>query len=333
MEVSNSFQFGPFCLDAGERVLLRDGRLVPLAPKALSTLLVLVRNMGHVVEKDVLMAEVWPDEFVEEGNLAQHIFMLRKALGENPKYIETIPRRGYRFLDALSGIKHAAERYAENSEAYRAYLQGRFNWREHTREGLEQAIDYFHKALTLGPNFALAYAGIVDCYLRLATNYLPPEEILSKTKSPTAATEFDETLPQVKQSIELRCQWDRKITERENSRAIELKFDDLAMHQWHAAYLFARSLYKQSLIKTGAGLELIADEARSLVSEVKPLSPSQYSNPTLVEEVQVYCVVARMQIEAGNYDASACFCPLGTCFVLATPPARIPAVNSKSADE
>ena len=201
MEVSNSFQFGPFCLDAGERVLLRDGRLVPLAPKALSTLLVLVRNMGHVVEKDVLMAEVWPDEFVEEGNLAQHIFMLRKALGENPKYIETIPRRGYRFLDALSGIKHAAERYAENSEAYRAYLQGRLKWREHTREGLEQAIGYFHKALTLGPNFALAYAGIVDCYLRLATNYLPPEEILSKTKSPTAATEFDETLPQVKRSI------------------------------------------------------------------------------------------------------------------------------------
>jgi TolB-like protein/Tfp pilus assembly protein PilF len=97
----NLFQFGAFRLDAGERVLLRDGRLVPLPAKVFSTLLLLVRNNGHVVEKDVLMNEVWPDEYVEEGNLAQHIFTLRRALGEsteNPRYIETVPRRGYRFV-------------------------------------------------------------------------------------------------------------------------------------------------------------------------------------------------------------------------------------------
>jgi TolB-like protein/Flp pilus assembly protein TadD len=97
----NLFQFGAFRVDAGERVLLRNGRLVPLPAKVFSTLLLLVRNNGHVVEKDVLMREVWPDEYVEEGNLAQHIFILRKALGEstdNPKYIETVPRRGYRFV-------------------------------------------------------------------------------------------------------------------------------------------------------------------------------------------------------------------------------------------
>lgn len=97
----NFFQFDAFRLDAGERVLLRNGRLVHLPAKVFSTLLVLVRNNGHVVEKDVLMNEVWPDEFVEEGNLAQHIFILRRALGEsseNPKYIETVPRRGYRFV-------------------------------------------------------------------------------------------------------------------------------------------------------------------------------------------------------------------------------------------
>ena len=95
------YQFGPFCLDAGERVLLRDGRLVPLPAKALSTLLALVLRRGHLAEKDVLTKEVWPDEFVEEGNLAQHIFTLRRALGEtteSPKYIETVPRRGYRFV-------------------------------------------------------------------------------------------------------------------------------------------------------------------------------------------------------------------------------------------
>ena len=99
------YQFGPFCLNAEERVLLREGRMVPLPAKAVRTLPVLLRNKGHVVEKDVLMEEVWPNEFVEEGNLAQNIFMLRKALGESvdgAKYIETVPRRGYRFLQAVT---------------------------------------------------------------------------------------------------------------------------------------------------------------------------------------------------------------------------------------
>jgi DNA-binding winged helix-turn-helix (wHTH) protein/predicted negative regulator of RcsB-dependent stress response len=302
MEAGNLFQFGPFCLDARERVLLRDGRLVPLAPKAVSTLLVLVRNMGHVVEKDVLMAEVWPHEYVEEGNLAQHVFMLRRALGDNPRYIETIPRRGYRFLDAVSGIKPPFESYAEHSEVYQAYLRGRFYWSKHTRVGLEQAITCFQNAITLGPNFALAYAGIVDCYLRLATNYLPLE-ILSTIESVKGA-EFDETLPEVQASIALRCEWDSKIANRESRRATELKYDNLGVHQWQAAYLFSRSLYEKSLTNTGQGLESIKEESRSRITGVNALSRFQYLSPTVVEEVQVSCVVARTQIETGNFDAA-----------------------------
>ena len=107
------YQFGPFCLDTRERILLREGRVVPLPAKALDTLLVLVLSSGHLVEKDVLMKEVWPDEFVEEGNLARQIFILRKAFGEtteSPKYIETVPRRGYRF------IAHASESKGQNAE-------------------------------------------------------------------------------------------------------------------------------------------------------------------------------------------------------------------------
>jgi TolB-like protein/Tfp pilus assembly protein PilF len=96
--------FGPFCLNEDEQVLLRDGCLVPLPPKVLSTLLALIRRKGQVVEKEILLEETWPNEFVEEGNLAQHIFILRRALGEGsngPKYIETVFRRGYRFLPAV----------------------------------------------------------------------------------------------------------------------------------------------------------------------------------------------------------------------------------------
>jgi DNA-binding winged helix-turn-helix (wHTH) protein/TolB-like protein/Tfp pilus assembly protein PilF len=83
-----------------QRLLLRRGKPVPLAPKAVETLLLLVENSGRLVDKEELMKRVWPDTFVEEGNLTTNIHLLRKVLGKGSKgqeYIETIPRRGYRF--------------------------------------------------------------------------------------------------------------------------------------------------------------------------------------------------------------------------------------------
>src|ERR1700719_65193 len=98
------YGFGSYRLDAVERVLLRDGQSVTLPPKDLETLLVLVERAGHIVEKEELLEKVWPGVFVEEGNLARHIFNLRQVLGDSPdgrKYIETIPKRGYRFVAAV----------------------------------------------------------------------------------------------------------------------------------------------------------------------------------------------------------------------------------------
>jgi len=95
------YEFGPFRLDTSDRLLLRDGRPVPLTPKAFETLVALVEHRGRLLEKDDLIKKVWPDTFVEEGNLTNNIWTLRKALGEDEngqKYIETIPRRGYRFV-------------------------------------------------------------------------------------------------------------------------------------------------------------------------------------------------------------------------------------------
>ena len=95
-----SYSFGPFELDPVQRLLLRRGKPVPLAPKAVETLLFLVENRGRLVDKEELMKRVWPDTFVEEGNITTNIHLLRKVLGKGSKgqeYIETIPRRGYRF--------------------------------------------------------------------------------------------------------------------------------------------------------------------------------------------------------------------------------------------
>src|SRR6185436_18301087 len=95
------YEFGPFVLDAHSRILLRDGVTVRLTPKAFETLLVLIQHGLQVVEKEQLLKEVWPDTFVEEGSLSRNIHELRKALGDDlsePRYIETIPKRGYRFI-------------------------------------------------------------------------------------------------------------------------------------------------------------------------------------------------------------------------------------------
>ncbi len=95
------FEFGLFRLNPAERLLLREEVPVRLPPKAFDALVLLVENPGHLLEKEELLEKVWPGTFVEESNLTQHISMLRKALQDGEggfRYIETVPRRGYRFI-------------------------------------------------------------------------------------------------------------------------------------------------------------------------------------------------------------------------------------------
>ena len=120
------YKFGDFVLDTGERELRRGGASVPLTPKMYDILAVLVEEAGHLVEKDTLLKRVWPDSFVEEANLAQHIFTLRKALGEPSQhgtYIETVPKRGYRFV-----AKVVSEAPARRQPEPSASLDGHGRW-------------------------------------------------------------------------------------------------------------------------------------------------------------------------------------------------------------
>lgn len=463
-----SYQFGSYRLDTGEGVLLHEGQPVSLAPKAFTTLLVLVQNKGHVVGKDELMKQVWPDTCVEEANLTQNIFTLRRILGESgkgSKYIETIPRRGYRFIAAveevsesesalptsplrapdglashlqpdrtarflailpfvnasgeatmdylsdgitesiinslaqlpllrvmsrttafrykgreldaqqvgrelgvdavlvgrvhsqehrllisaeLVDVAHGWQLWGENydrgsraifevqdeigrqisaalrlrltgdeerrltrrdtksAEAYQSYLQGRYHWSKYTRGGLEQAIGHFHQAICLDSNYALAYAGIVDCYLRLATNYIPPSDALPKTIASMPAPDFDDTLHEAqgfKRMFKMRQEWDQKAAERESKRAIELKANYPAYHQWLAAYRFSAALYDKAATQMKAEELGPADDGRSLIFDTKLPGPVRSASPTQAEEVQVFCSIAREQMEVGNYEA------------------------------
>ncbi len=98
---SRAYAFGPYRFDAEDRLLTRDGVPVRVTPKAADLLLALVESAGHVVSKQDLIRKVWPDSFVEDGSLTFQVNQLRQALGESkdgPRYIETVPRRGYKFV-------------------------------------------------------------------------------------------------------------------------------------------------------------------------------------------------------------------------------------------
>ena len=98
-----AFRFGPFLLDVADRSLKRDGAPVALTPKLFDLLVALVSNAGRLVEKDTLLKSVWPDVAVEEGNLTKGVFSLRQLLEqEGVRYIETVPKRGYRFAAVVT---------------------------------------------------------------------------------------------------------------------------------------------------------------------------------------------------------------------------------------
>ncbi len=418
------YEFGPFCLDTEERVLLHDGKLVPLKPKVYETLLALVRNSRHVVEKEKLMQEVWPDTFVEENNLTGNIFALRKAF-DHYDFIETVPRRGYRFVadvrqvqvedirlpgqetkpftqvvikevigtqteqinslavlpfvnasadpnaeylsdgitesiinnlsqlrqlrvmssssvfrykgktdDAqaigrelgvravllgrvlqlgdkliirtelvdttdgsqlwgtrygkaardileiqeeiareisetlrlrLSGEeqKLLARRYTENIEAYHTYLRGRYYWNKRTSADLQRALGYFWQAIDEEPSYALAYAGIADCYNWLGYIFgrMPPREAMPKARAAALkALEIDDHLAEAYASlafVKFVFDWQWKEAQDYFKKAIELNPGYAPVRHVYGVYLATVwRQFDQALAEVNKGLGL-----------------------------------------------------------------------------
>ena len=126
------YEFGAFRLDADERVLRRGDEVIVLPPKVFDTLWMLVKGEGRVVSKSELMEAIWANAFVEEGNLSQNIYTLRRALGvdeQGRQFIETVPRRGYRFAVPVRLLDEASNngatgttgaKVADDSQAFAA---------------------------------------------------------------------------------------------------------------------------------------------------------------------------------------------------------------------
>ncbi len=139
------YQFGNFSLDAAERLLFDGNDTISLTPKAFETLLLLIENGGHVLSKEEIMERVWADSFVEENNLAQNISILRKALGEtaDTKFIETVSKRGYRFIAPVQVIdlEETDSITVEHTRA-RIVIEENFDSEDEKRRG-EKDVDNF----------------------------------------------------------------------------------------------------------------------------------------------------------------------------------------------
>ncbi len=112
-ECKKIYQFGSFKLDSAEHTLSLDDEIIPLTPKVFDTLLILIENNGHLVEREELLEKVWADSIVEEANLAKNISILRKTLSNNglgDSFIETVPKRGYRFTAKVKEINDEESR-------------------------------------------------------------------------------------------------------------------------------------------------------------------------------------------------------------------------------
>ena len=115
--ISRLYEFGPFRLDLERRVLTRDDQVLPLAPKTFDLLVLLVQSPGPALSKQQLMKALWSDTFVEEANLSFQISVLRKALGEDgPRWVETVPKHGYRFVAPVQEVRPSADRQPESTD-------------------------------------------------------------------------------------------------------------------------------------------------------------------------------------------------------------------------
>lgn len=190
-ETKEIYKFGPYRLDVGEHRFERsDGTSNRALPeKTFQTLVVLVRNQGRLVTKEELFDAVWPDTAVEENNLNKSIHAIRHALGEKPrdqKYIETVPKHGYRFVADVQRIekngnaKHAravsAEQVTETtfpgrSPAYDLYVRGKVKAASENREDTENAIKILEAAVAIDPYLAEAYAQLARAYNTLAFKF------------------------------------------------------------------------------------------------------------------------------------------------------------------
>ena len=265
------YRFGPFTLDTERRRLFRLGEAITVPPKALDVLHLLLDNRGRTVDKGDLMSRVWPDAIVEEANLTQSVFVLRRALGDepsDPRYISTVARRGYRFVGSVSETgseplrteRRRVHRTA-SLEAYHAYVKGRHYWSKRDVDGVRAALGYFRQAIDLDPTYALAYVGLAECFLVLRGHCWPcaPDALLTAKAAASRALEIDDTIAEAHAAlgmIRMTSEWNWAGAEQSFGCAIELAPDYATARNWCANYLAAQGRFDEAVREAAEAVRL-----------------------------------------------------------------------------
>jgi len=241
-------RFGGYRLDVDRRLLIARDRIVPLSAKAFGVLYCMVRAAGRTVSKDELVYEVWQHEDASDATIAQHIWMLRRALDEGAKsheYILTVPREGYRFVPLVTADTEATGRpttiaLGEPSQrgeprVWREYLVGITHADRRDRTGLNLALRHFNVALSLDATFAPAWMGLAGASTNLAFYaFATWERVLPTARAAIAkAIEFDRSSALaycLLAQIQL-AQWNVVEAERSLDRAGNLDAGSPAVYQ------------------------------------------------------------------------------------------------------
>jgi DNA-binding winged helix-turn-helix (wHTH) protein/Tfp pilus assembly protein PilF len=247
MKAQLFYEFGPYRLDPYQRILLKDGKSVPLDPQSFEVLHVLVQHPGQIIRRSDLINAAW-EVPVDDRALNFQIFHLRQALGDDPDqpiYIETMKKRGIRFKSEVRKV--AINREAETTEADQLYLKGQFFWHKSTADSMRKAIEYFERTLEKDPRYGLAYAGIADAWVLLGTfghQSVPASEAMLKAEAAALeALKINDEIAEAHAalaSVKALFRWNWAGAEVEFMRATELSGNPM-IRAWYSLCLAGRN--------------------------------------------------------------------------------------------
>ena len=242
--MSGIFRFADFELDGRSRELRKRGRRLRVQQQPLQILAMLVAAPGDVVTRDELRERIWgPSTHVDfDRAINKAITHLRQVLDDDaarPRFIETLPKRGYRFV---ADVTRLASRRQIKDDAKEAYLKARHFWNKRTPDDLKRSIEYFHRAIERDPDYPLAWTGLADAHTMIGIFGLrPPSDVFPPAKAAAErALALDESLAEghtVLAEIQKLYEWNWDAAERSYRRALELDPGYSVAHQWYAQLL------------------------------------------------------------------------------------------------
>jgi DNA-binding winged helix-turn-helix (wHTH) protein/Flp pilus assembly protein TadD len=242
--MSGIFRFADFELDGRSCELRKRGRRLRVQQQPLQILTMLVAAPGDVVTRDELRERIWgKSTHVDfDRGINKAITRLRQLLGDDqarPRFIETLPKRGYRFV---ADVTRLASRRQIKDDAKEAYLKARHFWNKRTPDDLKRSIEYFHRAIERDPDYPLAWTGLADAHNMIGIFGLqPPGDVFPPAKAAAErALALDESLAEghtVLAEIQKLYEWNWDAAERSYRRALELDPGYSVAHQWYAQLL------------------------------------------------------------------------------------------------